>query len=214
MAREIWVNIGSGNGLLPDGTKPLPEPMLTDHQWSPVIFILGQFQEMTQPSITKIRLKITYLKFHSNIPGVNELNDIQYLVWQLIILLFVWYCMSGKWITYLSWNPVICIAFLNSSHPGHNGRHFTDDIFRCIFVNGKFLFWQKFHLNLFLKVQFTINSIESDDGLAPFRISVCVTTRLCYSKLPCEFHPSILGRSLIYKGITDHSRELLAEVGK
>ena len=22
-------NIGSGNGLLPDGTKPLPEPMLT-----------------------------------------------------------------------------------------------------------------------------------------------------------------------------------------
>ena len=33
---EIWVNIGSGNGLLPDGTKPLPEPMLTDHQRSPV----------------------------------------------------------------------------------------------------------------------------------------------------------------------------------
>ena len=25
----IWVNIGSGNGLLPDGTKPSPEPMLT-----------------------------------------------------------------------------------------------------------------------------------------------------------------------------------------
>ena len=30
MATEIWVNIGSGNGLLPDGTKPLPEPILTD----------------------------------------------------------------------------------------------------------------------------------------------------------------------------------------
>ena len=29
---EIWVNIGSGNGLVPDGTKPLPEPMLTYHQ--------------------------------------------------------------------------------------------------------------------------------------------------------------------------------------
>ena len=25
----IWANIGSGNGLLPDGTKPLPEPRLT-----------------------------------------------------------------------------------------------------------------------------------------------------------------------------------------
>ena len=23
-------NFGSGNGLLPDGTKPLPEPMLTN----------------------------------------------------------------------------------------------------------------------------------------------------------------------------------------
>ena len=32
MASEIWVNIGSGNDLLPDGTKPLPEPMLTDDQ--------------------------------------------------------------------------------------------------------------------------------------------------------------------------------------
>ena len=28
---QIWVNIGSCNGLLPDGTKPLPEPMLTYH---------------------------------------------------------------------------------------------------------------------------------------------------------------------------------------
>ena len=27
---KIWVNIGSGNGLLPDGTKP--EPVVTDHQ--------------------------------------------------------------------------------------------------------------------------------------------------------------------------------------
>ena len=26
--REL-VNIGSGNGFLPDGTKPLPEPLLT-----------------------------------------------------------------------------------------------------------------------------------------------------------------------------------------
>ena len=44
---------GSGNGLLPDGNKLLPVPMLTDHQWSPVTFIL---QEMPQTSISKIRL--------------------------------------------------------------------------------------------------------------------------------------------------------------
>ena len=28
---ENWVNIGSGNGLLPDSTKPLPEPILIYH---------------------------------------------------------------------------------------------------------------------------------------------------------------------------------------
>ena len=30
---------------------------------------------MTQPSITKIRLKITYLKLHSNFPGAKELKE-------------------------------------------------------------------------------------------------------------------------------------------
>ena len=29
MVTQICVNIGSGNGLVPSGTKPLPEPMLT-----------------------------------------------------------------------------------------------------------------------------------------------------------------------------------------
>ena len=27
---------------------------------------------------------------------------------------------------------------INSSPPGQNGRHFADDIFRCIFLNEKF----------------------------------------------------------------------------
>ena len=27
-----YVNIGLGNGLVPDSTKPLPEPVLADHQ--------------------------------------------------------------------------------------------------------------------------------------------------------------------------------------
>ena len=33
VATEIWVDIGSGNGLLPNGTNPLPKPMLINHQW-------------------------------------------------------------------------------------------------------------------------------------------------------------------------------------
>ena len=32
MALEILGNTGLGNGLLPDATKPLPEPKLTYHQ--------------------------------------------------------------------------------------------------------------------------------------------------------------------------------------
>ena len=39
----VWVNIGPGNGLLPDGTNPLPEPMLTCHQWCSVAFTWDKF---------------------------------------------------------------------------------------------------------------------------------------------------------------------------
>ena len=45
MATEIQVNIGSGNGLLPDSTKPLPEPMLTHHHQGRVTFIGGHYLE-------------------------------------------------------------------------------------------------------------------------------------------------------------------------
>ena len=75
MATTICVNTGSGNGLLPDGTKPLPEPMLTDHQWSPMTFILGQFHTrcLNRQSL-KIRLKFSCLKFNLNFRGANELK--------------------------------------------------------------------------------------------------------------------------------------------
>ena len=36
---ENMVNDGSGNDLLPDGTQPLPEPMLTNHPWGLMAFI-------------------------------------------------------------------------------------------------------------------------------------------------------------------------------
>ena len=38
-----FVDRGSGDDLLPDGTKPSAETMLTYHQWSPVLFNWGQF---------------------------------------------------------------------------------------------------------------------------------------------------------------------------
>ena len=75
MATEIWVNIGSGNGLFPDGTKPLPEPMLTDHQWSPVTFILGQFHKrcLNHQSLKSI-WKLHIQNFIQIFPGANELS--------------------------------------------------------------------------------------------------------------------------------------------
>ena len=78
MATEIWVNIGPGNnGLLPNGTKQLPEPMLTYHPSvsSSDIHLMAITQVIPQPWITTIRLKITYLEFHSNFAGTNEFND-------------------------------------------------------------------------------------------------------------------------------------------
>ena len=46
---------------------------------------------------------------------------------------------------------------VNSSPSGQNGRHFTDDIFKFIFLNENLEFWFNFHWNLFLKAQLTIN---------------------------------------------------------
>ena len=48
MATGICVNTGSGNGLLPDGPKPLPEQISAHHrqwQWGPVTINPGYFQK-------------------------------------------------------------------------------------------------------------------------------------------------------------------------
>ena len=51
-----------------------------------------------------------------------------------------------------SWQATACECnTLNSSPPGPNGRHFADDIFRCIFVNEKFCILIKISLKLLPK---------------------------------------------------------------
>ena len=51
---RVLVKVSSGNGLLPDGTKPLPEPMLTYHQLrSSYNHPRAILQEIPQPLITK-----------------------------------------------------------------------------------------------------------------------------------------------------------------
>ena len=77
MATYIWVNIGSGKGLLPDGTKPLPEAMLTYHQWSFRAFIWQQF---TGSTIHEMSSKMIIFKLQPHLPGANELNYIANII--------------------------------------------------------------------------------------------------------------------------------------
>ena len=60
----------------------------------------------------------------------------------------------NQWET--QWFNQMLTNFVNSSPTGQNISHFTDDIFRSIFVNEKFLVWLKFNWSLFLRVKLTI----------------------------------------------------------
>ena len=90
-----WVNIGSGNGLLPDCTKPLSEPMLSYHQWCPLTIAWRQFQKRClSHQLLQLVWKLFLLKFHSNLPGANELihwGQIIHRSWLQIIVLVLNY---------------------------------------------------------------------------------------------------------------------------
>ena len=59
MATWIWINTGAGNGLLPDGTKPLHEPILTVKIYG--IHLRVSSQEMPKISLLDMSLKVTNL---------------------------------------------------------------------------------------------------------------------------------------------------------
>ena len=45
---------------------------------------------------------------------------------------------------------------VNTLRPRQNGRHFSGDTFKCIFLNEKFEFWLRFHWSLHPRVELTI----------------------------------------------------------
>ena len=57
------------NGSLPNGTKPLPEPMLTNHQSCLVTFTPGQFLQKWSRGLSLIATST----LHSYLPGATEL---------------------------------------------------------------------------------------------------------------------------------------------
>ena len=73
----ILICIGLDNALLPDGTKPLPEPVLTGHQWGLVAFTWGWNVHDIYPWYEKI----TNLRLHLHLLDTNELNH--------------WYCIHS-----------------------------------------------------------------------------------------------------------------------
>ena len=61
MATQIW---------MPDGTKPLHKPILTNHQWGLVAFT----RIMPKISVLDMSLKITHLISLPHLPGASELR--------------------------------------------------------------------------------------------------------------------------------------------
>ena len=101
MASLILVNIGSGNGLLPDGTKPLPESMLINHQLGPVAFTWWQYSlQIPKISIIKNILETTQVKSRPHLLRKNELNTVNKFVTiaslRQIRILFAWNLRSDQ----------------------------------------------------------------------------------------------------------------------
>ena len=100
MATQILVNIDPGNGLLPDGTKLLPKPVLTKHQCELMAFTRGQLHGKCWRYVSIIRVwkLLPIIQFYSHISqGTSELGLPRHkgLLWPEITkdsrLVLVWY---------------------------------------------------------------------------------------------------------------------------
>ena len=69
-------SISSGNRLLPDGTKPLPEPMLTYHRKGLMAFTPGHFhgQYAKYQSLKWIWILLESTAVATNLPEANEMT--------------------------------------------------------------------------------------------------------------------------------------------
>ena len=117
MATYNWLNIRSGNGLLPDGN-------LTRDR-------------LPQSSIIKIRLKITYLKFHSNLIGAKLMEvDSDYIS--------MGWCKKDVTPLLTHWSYV----FLALTHPNPSMLSEWYHTFLCFvlvsFIFQMLMFWQYF----------------------------------------------------------------------
>ena len=95
------------------------------------------------PPFIKIRSKIANMRFHSNLPGVNELTKppSQPCRWHGWVITSHSLCRSYLVIHALNWLLVQLVdvnprgTWINTLRLRQNGRHFADDIFKYIFLN-------------------------------------------------------------------------------
>ena len=74
-ASYAWVHIGSSNGVLPDGTWPLCEPVLTFYVWDTVAFAWVQFCNEFPNYYYVESVQKHSLKLRPHLPGDNESNS-------------------------------------------------------------------------------------------------------------------------------------------
>ena len=141
MATKIWVNIGSGNGLLPDSTKPLPEPVLTYHMCGPVTLIWGQFHyrylshwplnqlenysskidfESPRGQWVKVSLKLGHgwvIIYHIKLWSVIIYPCCNIIIRSWSDLIFIvehgWSFYSSRWKLYLRWKVCVCTKWMS-----------------------------------------------------------------------------------------------------
>ena len=144
-----WINVGSGNGLVPLGNKPLPEPMLTQ------IFVttshhldtVSQWDPLLDMKNRNLPVKPQPTKLHNNEPQYtngykNKLES--YSVPPT----------SHQSISYAN-NELLWVP-MNRLRLRQNGRHFTDNTFNAFSWMKMYEFCLKFHWSLFLRVQLMI----------------------------------------------------------
>ena len=93
MVTQIWVDIGSGNGLVPDGTKPLPKPVLIYNQWGSMTFPFQLLSHVFKISFCNLtRLKTTLVKLLLHLPGANELRNVWAIICEFKVWTMIYHC--------------------------------------------------------------------------------------------------------------------------
>ena len=143
LGQHNWVSTGSGDGMLPDDTKPLPEPVLTSSVTSIAIHLRANFTRNTCHQSPKLASKLLIWNFTETSPGTNEfilaspcLQQQIYWVHKMESSMFSMEKYFSTHLQWTKWLPFLQMIFSNE--------------FSWMKMEE---FWYKFHWKLFPAVQ-------------------------------------------------------------